>query len=680
MKKYLKIMVILVVIATLLISVVGCGKTSGKDATGQAPVTSEQGQTTSPNTTVPTVGSSVSSSDIVNAGDSHTATFITNNGSPVEQILGKVVSTAPVTERAGFKFTGWHLLEDLSDATVKFPYYMSANTIFYASWLSIAEQPISTVEDLIAVGTDVASLNADYYLTNDIDLSGIDWIPLGLNYELVYDDDGVLESISLEGEDAPQAYTGTFDGRGYSIMNMSLNPFIEEEMSSYLSYGLFARFNSNGTKTATIKDLNIQNYTITLEGGLSKFYLGGLVGLVDDAIITNCTSNGIISNPKSVVDPGWEDLFGMGITESERVYGGGLAGVLNHGTITDCESAGTISSFSTGESMYFGGLVGQNKGGTINNSSSSADVNARYAGGLVGYNGYISTDDDYVVGTDKAKLFQCYATGYIEGSLSYPAIAGGLVGLNESNGYIDNSYATGDTNSRTAGGLVGVNNFNYMEAMGGLIANCFSAGDVYASEYGGGLVGRAESDVSIEGKENHAYQVYLEGFAIVKYCISYGDVVVKATETKFVDEDGNEQIVTGVYNSAFAGSLIGHANEPILTGCLALGDVSATSKRPVGKDDDDFVFNTVFCNNLIGQSSNLATLHKNSFALDTIVVYRNDTLFDGFSGNESYSMAQTAQLANFNTATFYTDNGFNPAVWNLANLNIEDGSRPTLLF
>ncbi len=679
MKKYFKIMVILIVIAALLISVVGCGNTTSSDVVDVV----ENEQTTSESSSSTTTATDTSTStnlNISNASDLHTATFITNNGSAVDQILGTVISTAPTTEREGYQFTGWHLLDTLEDAAVTFPYYMSANTVFYASWLSIAEQPISTVEDLIAVGTDTASMAADYYLTNDIDLTGVDWIPLGLNYELVYDDDGELDSISLEGADAPQAYTGTFDGRGYSIINMTITPFIEEEMSSYLSYGLFARFNSNGTQTATVKDLNIVNYNITLEGGLSKFYLGGLVGLVDDAIITNCTASGVISNPQSVVDPGWEDIFGMGVTESERVYGGGLIGVLSYGTVTGCSTSGTISSYSTGEAMYFGGLVGQNQGGTINSSSSSTDVYARYAGGLVGYNGYISTDEDYVVGTDKAKIYQCFATGYITGSLSYPAIAGGLVGLNESNGYIDNSYATGDTNSRTAGGLVGVNNFNYMEAAGGLIANCFSAGDVYASEYGGGLVGRAESDVSIEGKQNHASAVYVTGFAIIKYCISYGDVTVSATETKFIDDDGNEQIVTGVYSSAFAGSLIGHANEPILISCLALGNVSATSKRPVGDGDDDFVYNTVFCNNLIGQSSNLATLHSTSYALDTITVYRNDTLFTGYSGYESYSMSQTATLASFNTSAFYTNNGFSAATWNLSNLDIANGSKPTLIF
>ncbi len=683
MKNIYKITLVLIIISALLLSVVGCGiPTDYDDSSASGVVETEENSTTSTSSSDTVADSNSTTSGVLNAsGDQFYVTFITNSGSAVAQVLTDVITSAPETTREGYEFTGWHTLEDLSDSAITYPYYISANTVLYASWVSVGLIAVSTVEDLIAIGTDTASMQADYYLTNDIDLSGVDWIPLGLNYDIVYDDDGEIESVSLTGEDAPQAFYGTLDGNGYSILNMTITPFTEEEMSSYLSYGLFARFDSNTSGVATVTSLNIINYSITLEGGLSRFYLGGLVGLVDDAVITNCTANGTISNPQSQVEAGWEDIFGMGITETERVYAGGLVGVFSYGTITGCNSAGTLSSYSTGESVYFGGLVGQNKAGTINNSYSSANVYAKYAGGLVGYNGYISTEEDYIAGTDSAQIYQCFATGYISGSLSYPAVAGGLVGINETNGYIDSSYATGDTNSRTAGGLVGINNFNYMEACGGMIANCYASGDVFASQYGGGLVGRAESDVSIEGLENHAYIIYNQtDFAIIKYCIAYGDVTVSVSEMTFVDDDGIEQTVTGVYSSAFAGGLIGHANEPILIGCVSLGNVSATSMRPIGDGDDDFVYNTVYSNNLIGQSSNLATLHTTSYCLDSVTVYRNNTLFTGFSGYESYSMSQTTTIDSLNDSTFYTTIGFSTAIWNLNNLNIENGYIPTLIF
>ncbi len=679
MKNVFKTILILIIVSALMISVVGCGNTSSinGDAIGDnqdsAQASTSQGTYAGPN--------SSADSGIVNAsGDQFYVTFITNSGSAIAQVLTDVLKTSPVTTRENYQFTGWHTLEDLSDAAISFPYYIKANTVLYASWLSVGNIPVSTAEELMAIGTDTASMSANYYLTNDIDLAGIDWIPLGLNYEEVFDDDGVLESISLTGEDAPQAFYGTFDGAGFSVLNMTITPYIEEEMSNYLSYGLFARLDSKGALIGTVKDLNIINYTITLEGGLSKFYLGGLAGLVDDGIITNCSASGTIINPQSQVEPGWEDIFGFGITETERVYAGGLVGVFAYGTMTNCNSSGTLASYSTGEAVYFGGLAGQNKAGAINNSFSSADVHAKYAGGLVGYNGYVSTDEEYIAGTDNAKIYQCFATGYITGSLSYPAVAGGLVGLNENNGHINNSYATGETNSRTAGGLVGINNFSYMEGVGGLIANCFATGDVKASQYGGGLVGRAESDVSILGKENHAALIYLNGFAIIKYCVSYGDVTVNISENTFVDDEGVEQTTTGVYSSCFAGSLIGHANEPILISCLALGNVSATSMRPIGDGDDDTVYNTVYCNNLIGQSSNLASNHATSYCLDTITVYRNKTLFTGFAGYVGYSMNQVTTLDSFNTTDFYTGLGFSSAIWNLNNLDIENGYMPTLIF
>ena len=43
------------------------------------------------------------------------------------------------------------------------------------------EIPISTVADLQKIGNDIAyPLSGSYYLTNDIDLSGVaDWVPIG---------------------------------------------------------------------------------------------------------------------------------------------------------------------------------------------------------------------------------------------------------------------------------------------------------------------------------------------------------------------------------------------------------------------------------------------------------------------------------------------------------------------
>ncbi|MFI3229757.1 MAG: InlB B-repeat-containing protein, partial [Bacillota bacterium] len=356
MKNIYKITLVLIIISALMLSVVGCGiTTDSSDNIASNVVETEENLITSDSSSETVADANSTNSGALNAsGDQFYVTFITNSGSAVDQVLTDVITSAPSTTREGYEFTGWHTLEDLSDSAITYPYYISANTVLYASWVSVGVIAVSTVEDLIAIGTDTASMQASYYLTNDIDLAGIDWIPLGLNYEEVYDDDGVIESISLSGEDAPQAFYGTLDGKGYSIYNMTITPFIEEEMASYLPYGLFARFASNSSSVATVTNLSIINYSITLEGGLSKFYLGGLVGLVDDAIITNCTANGTISNPQSVVEPGWEDIFGMGITESERVYAGGLVGVLTYGTITGCNSAGTLSSYSTGDSVYFG--------------------------------------------------------------------------------------------------------------------------------------------------------------------------------------------------------------------------------------------------------------------------------------------------------------------------------------
>ncbi|MCI8481867.1 MAG: hypothetical protein HFJ27_01990 [Clostridia bacterium] len=86
---------------------------------------------------------------------------------------------------------------------------------------------ISTVEELIAVNND---LLGNYVLLNDIDLSGIDWMPIGTPNS--------------------QSFEGTFDGQGYSIKN--------------LNKPLFKSIGKESWEEAVVKNLNLENVSIDL--------------------------------------------------------------------------------------------------------------------------------------------------------------------------------------------------------------------------------------------------------------------------------------------------------------------------------------------------------------------------------------------------------------------------------
>ena len=73
---------------------------------------------------------------------------------------------------------------------------------------------IATAEELAAVNED---LTADYVLTADIDLRGEEWTPLG-----AFAPSGETEE-EQETPDPAVAFTGTFDGNGHTISNLTIS-------------------------------------------------------------------------------------------------------------------------------------------------------------------------------------------------------------------------------------------------------------------------------------------------------------------------------------------------------------------------------------------------------------------------------------------------------------------------
>ena len=232
-------------------------------------------------------------------------------------------------------------------------------------------------------------------------------------------------------------------------------------------------------------------------------YVGGLVGWHFGGTISDSHSGGKVVGAA----PGVGGLVGVNFARivSGHTLGqvrgknkvGGLVGE-NKGSISDSHTKGTVS----GDSQT-GGLAGQNDGGTIEGSRAlGAVTGANQVGGLVGENkGSIS--NSYAQGavtgdSQTGGLVGRHLGGTISGSHSDSEVAGtdsrigGLVGVNESNARIVNSYTGG--NARVAGknqvgGLVGENKGN--------ISNSYARGSVTGDSQTGGLVGVNESNARI---------------------------------------------------------------------------------------------------------------------------------------------------------------------------------------
>lgn len=102
---------------------------------------------------------------------------------------------------------------------------------------------ISTAADLVALGTEVDAgdnkAGVYYALANDIDLTGIDWNPIGAN-------------LSDSNGDTVVGFSGTLDGQGHVIRNISIN-------SDTIQYaGLFG-----GYFDGTLMNLGMEGGSIT---------------------------------------------------------------------------------------------------------------------------------------------------------------------------------------------------------------------------------------------------------------------------------------------------------------------------------------------------------------------------------------------------------------------------------
>ena len=302
-------------------------------------------------------------------------------------------------------------------------------------------------------------------------------------------------------------------------------------------------------------------------------YVGGLVGWHLGGTISGSRSDGKVVGTA----PGVGGLVGVNESNARIVNShalgqvrgknkvGGLVGE-NKGRISNSYAKGTV----TGDSQT-GGLVGQNDGGTIEGSSAlGAVTGANQVGGLVGENkGSIS--NSYAQGavtgdSQTGGLVGRHLGGTISGSHSDSEVAGtdsrigGLVGVNESNARIVNSYTGG--NARVAGknqvgGLVGENK--------GTISNSYTQGVVTGDSQTGGLVGKNMESI---------HNSYAQG-AVTGDSQTGGLVGVNESSARVVNSHTRQEV--RVSGKDQVGGLVGE-NKGSISNSYARGSVTGGSQ------------------------------------------------------------------------------------------------------
>ena len=295
--------------------------------------------------------------------------------------------------------------------------------------------------------------NACFILTADIDLGNHDWTPIGNSF-----------SDALFGGTDYRIFAGNFDGKGYTISNVSIGS--ETTLFESDVFGLF------GATAGKISNLNLDTVSIhgiakiakTAWGDAVVGFAGGLVGSSGGSI-ENCHVTGLamdMSAPSNV-------------RRAAAYWIGGLVGALD-GTqlINECSVSGSITEKAGKGSI--GGLIGElGKAAKITYSRSNVTVNVKadsYGGADVG--GFIGKGNGK---TDAETVIRnCYATGNVTGGAYTGGFAGGLWGLN-----IKNCYASGNVSqaAATMASFVGTDASD--SAYYGSITNCFTTGSVTGS-------------------------------------------------------------------------------------------------------------------------------------------------------------------------------------------------------
>lgn len=402
-------------------------------------------------------------------------------------------------------------------------------------------------------------------LTNDIELAGFEWTPIGMN-------------------SWGKKFAGSFDGQGHKISNLSIDYIGTNTQVPYK--GLFGYVEGSSSKHAVIQNLTVQgNMVLTSSKNVIGAHSGGVIGRVDYADITNVHSEVNVTVKR--VGGNWDNL-------------GGLVGYANNSTtIKNCSNSGDVTGY-----RYAGGIAGNLSGNSsIINCTNSGNVTCAGSGAA----GMAAN-----VGNGCA-ITACSNSGTIK---STGANVGGIAG-DVAKAEISNCYNSGkiDCSQSTSGAVAG------RAAAGAVIRNCYFAAGTAAKGIGSAadaetqkaeaadIVARVAAPESAEAGKDVTFSIYMNAAgglacAEMKLAVTGGEITaiqpgsgLALGNDKFVGENGKLSFL-GNTASAANGILVAtvtvrvnnFADEVKLTVSDALAGISgSTSDKNVAVINADAV-------------------------------------------------------------------------------------------
>ncbi|MGN0812486.1 MAG: leucine-rich repeat protein [Candidatus Coproplasma sp.] len=447
---------------------------------------------------------------------------------------------------------------------------------------------ITTAEEVYNIRNDLGGV---YMLANDIDLSGYSaWTPIGY-----------ATKSSSGNYDYTNAFSGKFDGGGYTISGLNIN-LADSSCSSMLTVGLFGSLSRDGqVSNVVLKDVTVSGASSATD------YVGMLVGF-NPGCVDSCTADG-------------------SVTISGATYIGGILGE-NIGSVK-CVTANAVITITGSKNYFVGGIVGRTTGGQLSDVTvtGSVDVTSSasvYVGGVAGNLvdklttasadvdiTVVSTDSSsynyvgIIAGASSQLLSNITVDGSVVVECSGGSYVGGIVGYSDSgiNNCTNNaSILLTVTNSSTSkssymGGIIGKTSKD--------ITGAINNGTVYTNQFYGGYIGGIAGSVgNISECENNNI-VHVKSSNSTVYC---GGVAGRA-EGAISDCINKEKgVLTNEYLSSVSGSSYNQYFGGIAGSCK--GSVKNSSNYA---NISVTTYNFVYCGGVVGYAEgNIENVHNYS--------------------------------------------------------------------
>ena len=280
---------------------------------------------------------------------------------------------------------------------------------------------------------DANVLNKDVILEKDIDLTGVEWIPVGSD------------------KNTGTGYAGDFNGNGKFIYNLVVK-------SDASNVGFFGGLAAGGT----VHDVKFANAQVTANSGgaYAGVIAGSSMGKIESCNVRSSQVAGhyagaIVGNNSVQVN----GCNALDVQVTATYAAGGIAGV-NYGKIEYCTLSGHSTIVANGSSPRAGGIVGETaeqsgvttSGRLLKCAVDGAIISATWAGGIAGENSF-------------GIVAQCVANDVtvIHQASNASSYLGGVVGYNTRGDVVASysAYSTIGTEkliSEAMGGIVGYNN------------------------------------------------------------------------------------------------------------------------------------------------------------------------------------------------------------------------------